>query len=209
MIPEEMLAVIDAVAECDFSSRPAAIQKLWTKIWGPSTPDITKRTGEVRTDIKVTPSVQVDACPDPAPARVDDVRDRQTEESFLSANTPEAVVEAIEECEWAKMRFPLGTTPLAYIKKLMRRYPKMTPAHVYDAALWVTNNPPKVANRKYLGGFLTNWMKNDGKFASAPHQRRRTPTHQPYTIKASDVGTADIKGPDLFKHAETDDRRKR
>jgi hypothetical protein len=170
MIPEEMLAVVDAVAECDFSSRPAAILKLWTKVWGPATPDITKQTGEVRTDIKVNPSDRVDACPGHARARVDSP-ERQTDrkESF----EPAEVAAAVQACNWFGLRLPKGETPLSYIADLMRAYPEMTPGQVYDAAMWLKNNPNKRKGRKYLGGFLTHWVRKGRQMEAEQKARNR------------------------------------
>lgn len=71
------------------------------------------------------------------------------------------VAAAIRECDWHKMRLPNDSTPEAYAEKLVSTYPDVCTADtIREAALWVENNRKKRANKKYLGGFLTNWCRN-------------------------------------------------
>jgi hypothetical protein len=152
--------------------------------------------------------------PGPDRARApESTQDRQTVRKKESLSRPPepsdavtAIADAIREAEWYGATLPKAETPETYAAKLLTRYKDMTPEDVHDASLWLLNNPGK--RKKYLGGFLTNWMRNAGKFIGPP--ARRPPTHKPYTIKAAPVDPGDdIAGPDLFKHAEIDERKDR
>lgn len=128
--------------------------------------------------------------PDHAPARVDSPEkqtDIEEDSSVLE------VVAAVEQCNWFGLRFPQDETPLSYITDLMRAYPSMTPRHVYKAAMWLKNNPNRRKGRKYLGGFLTNWMKNDGKFNGKPSQQSLLPSTSARHGMGDDEGYTDGK----------------
>jgi hypothetical protein len=97
------------------------------------------------------------------------------------------VVEAVESAEWYGAKLPKAETTESYISKLMRSYPEMAPQHVYDASMWLLNNPSK--RKKYLGGFLTHWMRKSREMASErPSKPARRPEAQVDFLK----GTADI-----------------
>jgi hypothetical protein len=126
--------------------------------------------------------------PDPAPAP-EQQQDRQTdrkEKSLSKSDSVAAVVKAVESAEWYGATLPRAETTLTYIAKLMRSYPEMEPQHVYDASMWLLNNPGK--RKKYLGGFLTHWMKKSREIASERPSRPRRPEAQTDFLK----GTAHI-----------------
>lgn len=70
------------------------------------------------------------------------------------------VAEVIASSDWRNMKLPKRDTPESYAKLLVETHPEHATAQaVRDCALWVHNNPKKAANKKYLGGFLANWVK--------------------------------------------------
>jgi hypothetical protein len=82
--------------------------------------------------------------------------DRQTDKIDQSSE----VAEAIKAADWRNMKLPKAHSVESYSEILVSAYPAAaTAATIRDAAMWVLNNPHKSANKKYLGGFLTNWCK--------------------------------------------------
>jgi hypothetical protein len=104
-------------------------------------------------------------CPDPAGARAPSTRqtDSKKDPSVDSRKSDHAaeIGAVIRECDWRQLKLPRSDTPESYAAQLLLTYPDVcTPGLIREAAMWVRNNPKKLANRKYLGGFLTNWCKN-------------------------------------------------
>jgi len=107
--------------------------------------------------------------------QTDSSTDAQSSEKALSEKTTarerqiDAVANAIESSDWRSMRLPKGKTARQYAAILVDTYPDCaTPETIREAALWVLNNPKKAASKKYLGGFLTNWLKHERQGPSFP-----------------------------------------
>ena len=128
--------------------------------------------------------------PCPGPARApEQQQDRQTDIKSIK-NGPETrlaeVAQAIRESDWYGATLPKSETPETYATKLLRTWADTSAQHVHEASMWLLNNPGK--RKKYLGGFLTNWMRNAGKFAASPTHK------QSLSSTSAQLGMGDDEG---------------
>jgi hypothetical protein len=146
-------------------------------------------------------------CPDPAPAREQLLRqtDRQKKDLFDDPGESDQAAKVATEIrahDWRQLKLPKGDTPESYARQLVLTYPDVcTVEMIREAALWVRNNPKKLANRKYLGGFLTNWARNARKGPPARKSTSRRPEPKQVdwaALEAQQPELPEVDDDDLF-----------